>query len=56
MQDYQAVFNCCSCHSDNDQIVEEPDAVPAGTTPPEKKIEVDCWRCGCTNEVVVKPV
>jgi len=47
--EYRAVFKCSNCRWDNDQTIEEDDA----SKPPEKKLEIDCWHCGCSNEVVV---
>jgi hypothetical protein len=50
MHEYRAVFKCCNCHWDNDQTIEENDAAK----PPEKHVDVDCWHCGSSNDVVVK--
>ncbi len=48
--EYRALFKCVNCHWDNDQTIEEDDE----KKPPQKEVAVDCWRCGCSNEVVVK--
>ena len=48
--EYRAVFKCENCHWDNDQMVEEDDEAK----PQEKQLAIDCWHCGCSNEVVVK--
>jgi hypothetical protein len=48
--EYHALFKCTNCHWDNDQTIEEDDE----KKPPEKQVAIDCWHCGCSNEVTVK--
>jgi hypothetical protein len=50
MHEYVAIFKCSNCRWDNDQTIEEPDKTK------EKQLAIDCWHCGCSNEVVVKLV
>jgi hypothetical protein len=47
--EYRAVFTCSNCRWDNDQTIEEKD----DAKPPQKKLAIDCWHCGWSNEVVV---
>ena len=50
MHEYKAAFKCSNCHWDNDQDIEEDD----DKRPREKLLAIDCWHCGCSNEVTVK--
>jgi len=50
MHEYKAAFKCSNCHWDNDQDIEEDD----DKKPREKVLAIDCWHCGCSNEVTVK--
>jgi hypothetical protein len=50
MHEYVAIFKCVNCRWDNDQTIEEPDRTQ------EKQLAIDCWHCGCSNEVTVKLV
>lgn len=47
--EYRALFKCINCHWDNDQMIEEDDE----NKPQEKQLAIDCWHCGCSNDVVV---
>jgi hypothetical protein len=47
--EYRALFKCENCHWDNDQTIEEDDE----RKPPQKHLAIDCWHCGCSNEVTV---
>jgi hypothetical protein len=49
LHEYHAVFKCANCHWDNDQTIEEDDE----QKPREKRVAVDCWHCGWSNEVTV---
>jgi len=48
--EYRAVFTCDNCHWENDQTIEEDEP----KKPPQKKVAVDCWHCGFSNDVVVR--